>query len=454
MLSIAKQLFTMIENVVEEGKQIRKKVSRSSQGEFATSKDRPEILSFIQQSNYDRLPDLVPIRHARMSASPFAFYRGTASIMAYDLSHMPNTGINVQAIGDCHIMNFGGFATPERTLVFDANDFDETHPAPWEWDVKRLATSFVLAGRNNNLAEIDGQELAYTVAQSYRKHMFLFSEMSMLDLWYMKFDIETLAGKTKNETIKDFLDDSIAKAHKETPEKVFYKITQEVFGKLEITDQPPLIYHTFDVEKDKEYMRSFMSYYFDTLQHDRKWLATKYEIVDVALKVVGVGSVGTRCYVVLLMNDKKEPLFLQVKEARQSVLEPYTQLSKYLHQGQRVVEGQRLVQAASDIFLGWSIGPAGRHFYLRQLRDRKVAPTIEHFSKALLTAYARLCGRMLARAHAKTGNSELISSYMGKSEAFEEAISNFATAYADQTEKDYESFLKEIKAGRLAVEKG
>jgi uncharacterized protein (DUF2252 family) len=444
----------MIENIVAEGKQIRKKVSRSSQGEFALSKDRPDVLTFIQQSNYDRLPDLVPIRHARMSTSPFAFYRGTASIMAYDLSHTHNTGINVQAIGDCHLMNFGGFATPERTLVFDANDFDETHPAPWEWDIKRLATSFVLAGRNNNLAEIDAQELAHALVQSYRKHIFLFSEMTMLELWYKKFDIATIASKTKDEAVRDFLDDSIAKAHKETPQKVLYKTTQEVFGKLEITNQPPLVYHTKDVENDKEYMRSFMNYYFDTLQHDRKWLASKYEIVDVALKVVGVGSVGTRCYVVLLMNDKKEPLFLQVKEARQSVLEPYTQPGKYLHQGQRVVEGQRLVQAASDIFLGWSTGPAGRHFYLRQLRDRKIAPTIEHFNKALLMAYARLCGRMLARAHAKTGNSEIISSYMGKSEAFEEAISNFAIAYADQTEKDYDSFLKAIKAGKLPVEKG
>lgn len=444
----------MTENIVAEGKQIRKKVSRSSQGEFTTAKDRPDIYSFIQQSNYDRLPDLIPIRHYRMSESPFAFYRGTASIMAYDLSKIENTGINVQAIGDCHLMNFGGFATPERTLVFDANDFDETHPAPWEWDIKRLSTSFVLAGRHNNLAEIDARELAFALAQSYRKHMFIFSEMNMLDLWYMKFDIETLASKTKNDTIKDFLDDSIAKAHKQTQQKVFYKITQENMGKFEIANQPPLIYHTFDVEKDKEYMKSFMAYYFDTLQPDRKWLATKYEIVDVALKVVGVGSVGTRCYVVLLMNQRKEPLFLQVKEARQSVLEPYTRISKYLHQGQRVVEGQRLTQAASDIFLGWSIGPAGRHFYLRQLRDRKIAPTIEHFNKVLLMAYARLCGRMLARAHAKTGNSEMISAYMGKSEAFEEAISSFAAAYADQTERDYDTFLKEIKAGKLPVKKG
>jgi uncharacterized protein (DUF2252 family) len=269
----------------------------------------------------------------------------------------------------------------------------------------------------------------------------------------MKFDLETLASKTKNETVKHFLDDSISKANKQTPQKVFYQITQEVMGRFEITDQPPLIYHTLDVEQDKEYMKSFMGYYYDTLQHDRKWLATKYDIADVALKVVGVGSVGTRCYVVLLMNEKKEPLFLQVKEARKSVLEPYTQVSKYLHQGQRVVEGQRLVQAASDIFLGWSVGPAGRHFYLRQLRDRKIAPAIEHFNKTLLMAYARLCGRVLARAHAKTGDSATISSYMGKSEAFEEAISNFATAYADQTEKDYESFLKEIKAGKLPIEK-
>lgn len=434
------------------GKQIRKTISRKDQGIFTLQRKNISVIDMIKKTNEDRIESLIPIRHSRMSTSPFAFYRGTASIMAHDLSYLPHTQINVQAIGDCHLMNFGGFATPERTLVFDANDFDETHPAPWEWDVKRLATSFVLAGRHNKLSPADASEMAYTVTQSYRTHMQEFSELTMLDLWYMKFDVELLAKTTKNERVRNILDDAIAEAHKQTQQKVFYKITQQVLGKFEIANQPPLVYHTFDVQKDMEFVNTFMNHYLSTLQPDRRWLASQYKVADVALKVVGVGSVGTRCYVVLLMNHKNEPLFLQIKEARQSVLEPFTSASKYEHHGQRVVEGQRLVQTASDIFLGWSTGPEGRQFYLRQLRDKKIGADIEQFDKTLLTAYARLCGRMLARAHAKAGDSTTISSYMGKSEAFDEAISTFAVAYANQTEKDYDAFVKAISDGKLPVE--
>ena len=433
----------------QNGKAIRHLVNRKSHAEFTVGSKRPSVFEMIQQSNEDRLEELIPVRHARMSASPFAFYRGAAGIMARDLAQLPQTNIKVQAIGDCHLMNFGGFASPERTLILDANDFDETIPASWEWDIKRLATSFVLAGRNIHLRKEDCRELAYMAMQSYRQHMEVFSEMELLQLWYMKFDIDRLRKHAKSVELRQQFDDAISRAQKNTNEKVFYKITQQVMGKFEIMDQPPLVYHAQNVQESLSFVDQFLTSYRDTLQDDRRWLFNQFKAVDVALKVVGVGSVGTRCYVVLLLNSKEEPLFIQVKEARQSVLQPFTAPSQYAHNGQRVVEGQRLVQAASDIFLGWSTGSAGRHFYLRQLRDKKLAPDVEHFDKELLGAYAKLCGRMLARAHAKTGDGGLISSYMGKSDVLDEAISKFALAYADQTERDYAEFLKLIKSGKL-----
>lgn len=379
-----------------------------------------------------------------MAASPFAFYRGNAGIMTYDLSSLPRTDIIVQAIGDCHLMNFGGFATPERTLIFDANDFDETLPATWEWDVKRLATSFVLAARHNGLRNSAAKVMAFDFAQSYRRHMFDFSQLNLLDLWYMKFDMQSIFARSRGTEMRQMLRNVMAQAERENNQKILYKITRKVSGNVEITDQPPLIYHSPDV-KDKATMHTFLSDYAKTLQNDRRWLFEQYELVDIALKVVGVGSVGTRCYVALLMNQNQEPLFLQVKEARESVLEKFTSRNEYAHNGQRVVEGQRLVQAASDIFLGWSTASDGRQYYLRQLRDRKVSPLVEAFDAELLAAYARLCGRMLARAHAKTGNAAEISGYMGKSELMDEMISDFAIAYADQTEKDYEEFKRAFR---------
>ena len=373
-----------------------------------------------------------------------------ASMMAQDLSHLPYTNVMVQAIGDCHLMNFGGFATPERTLIFDVNDFDETLPASWEWDLKRLATSFVLAARDIQMKAIDAREMAWILSKSYRENMILFSQMNTLDLWYMKFDVEALKENAKNAEVKQFLSDAILKANKNTNQKTFYKITQNVLGKFSIADQLPLVYHPFDIHKAHEAILGFLDQYAQTLQPDRRWLFQQFEVMDVALKVVGVGSVGTRCYVALLMNKKNDPLFLQIKEARASVLEAYTVAGIYSHNGQRVVEGQRLVQAASDIFLGWSSSPTGRHYYFRQLRDKKIAPDPAQFDKTLLTAYARLCGRTLARAHAKTGNASIIAGYMGKGEMLDESISRFAVAYANQTEKDFETFKKAIRSGRLA----
>ncbi|MCW3463432.1 DUF2252 domain-containing protein [Chitinophaga nivalis] len=434
------------------GKKLRDQVPRTSQGLCKLSPKRPSALSIIEAGNIDRVTNLIPIRHGRMSVSPFAFYRGTAAVMAQDLAFLPHTALEVQATGDCHLMNFGGFATPERTLIFDVNDFDETLPAPWEWDIKRLATSFVLAARNNQLKDTDAEDMAVRVAASYRKSLYEFSQLNKLDLWYMKFEMHHLMEQAANDKVKQLLKTAIDKAEKSTQQKIFYKTTRNESGSFEIADQPPLIYHPLHVAQEKDKIRSFMEQYMRTLQDDRRFLVSQYEVIDVALKVVGVGSVGTRCLIALLMNNKDEPLFLQVKEARKSVLEAFMHPSQYAHCGERIVQGQRLVQAASDIFLGWSTGDDNRHYYVRQLRDRKIAPDVESFDKEILGAYADLCGRVLARAHAKTGDAATISNYMGKSEVLEGAIGVFAVAYANQTEKDYQAFKKAIKAGKIPVE--
>ncbi|TMI86142.1 MAG: DUF2252 domain-containing protein [Bacteroidetes bacterium] len=351
------------------GKDLRSKTHRSEQAMWKPSRSRPSVKQMIELSNYDRLPDLIPVRHFRMSGSPFVFYRATASIMARDLSSTPSSGITIQTCGDCHLMNFGGFATPERHIVMDINDFDETLPGPWEWDVKRLAASFALAGREKNLGKNNTDEVVMELIRGYQNALNEFANMSFLDLWYLKFDLEEIAREQKNGEVKERLQKTLAKGRKQTHDKVFYKMTSDNMGKFSITEVPPLILHPFNLEESMEMIRMFFEQYKGTMQPDRRLLFDQYTITDVALKVVGVGSVGTRCYIALMLNDNQEPLFLQVKEARQSVLEPYTKPSDYQHHGERIVQGQRLMQSASDIFLGWTTGPTGRHFYVRQLRD-------------------------------------------------------------------------------------
>lgn len=441
----------MFKEKYNAGKLLREKTPRSSHAALNIAADRPSVESMIEASNFDRLPDLVPIRHFRMTKSPFVFYRATASLMARDLSATPSSGIIVQACGDCHLMNFGGFATPERTMILDMNDFDETHPAPWEWDLKRLATSFFLAGREKAFTESDSMDITRSLVLSYQEKMNEYAKMNFLDLWYMKFSLEELERNAKTAEGRERVAKALKKAEQQTHDRVFYKITASILGKIEISDQPPLIYHPFDLEESKKELRSFVEFYKTTLQKDRKLLLDNYKLVDVALKVVGVGSVGTRCYVVLLMNDNDEPLFLQVKEARPSVLQPYTLQSEFQHMGERVVQGQRLIQSASDIFLGWATGPTGKHFYLRQLRDKKLSPQIEQFNKSLLASYAEICGNVLARAHCKTYQGPLICGYMGKGETFANAICTFASLYAGQTENDYNDFLAAVKNGKLPV---
>jgi uncharacterized protein (DUF2252 family) len=386
-----------------------------------------------------------------MMQSPFAFYRGAGAIMAADLALTPTSGIRVQTCGDCHLMNFGGFGTPERRIIFDINDFDETLPAPWEWDLKRLAVSFVLAGRNNGFKEVESRKAALRCIQSYHEHMHLYAEMGVLEMWSQRLD--DMVPLIKSKKWKKIVQKQIAKASLRTvAHDDFPKLATAKSGKFRIKDNPPLIFHESQVgapEHDPLVKQAFRCYR-ETLPDDLKALVDRYEVKDVAIKVVGVGSVGTRCAILLMMTADDEPLFLQVKEAHRSTLEPYAGKSVYSNCGQRVVAGQRLMQAASDRFLGWT-EQWERHFYVRQLRDIKIEPLVEIFDSRALADYGGWCGWALARAHAKSGDAATISGYLGNSSRFDNAVSNFAVAYADQNERDYQALLEAIRGGKIAV---
>lgn len=434
------------------GKSLRDQCPRSSHSNWNPSADRPDPIALIEDSNQGRMQQLVPLRHGRMLQSPFAFFRGAALNMAADLAGTPATGIHVQACGDCHLMNFGAFATPERRIIFDINDLDETLPAPWEWDLKRLATSFVLACRDNGLSEEDGRDAALACVQSYREHMAEFSELSELDIWYASIDSETLFSKIKDEETIERVKKRLAKAREHNVlEHDFPQLASVTGGKPMIRDNPPLIYHPQSPDREELMTRVCSSFekYSDTLQADRKQLLSRFQLVDAALKVVGVGSVGTYCFILLLMASEDDPLFLQVKQARPSVLEPYAGKSPYTNHGERIVNGHRLMQSASDIFLGWVEGDAGRHYYVRQLRDMKIKPLVEIFTASVMCEYAEACGWALAHAHARSGDPSTISGYLGKNDSFDKALADFAKAYADQTEIDYDAFRKSIRSGRL-----
>jgi len=435
------------------GKGIREKISRKSHSSWKPAADRPTVKEMIEASNYDRLPDLIPLRHSRMSESPFVFYRATASLMARDLFSTPSTGIFIQASGDCHLKNFGGYATPERHFVLDMNDFDETHPAHFEWDLKRLATSFALASREKGFKETDAEDVMMTLINDYATKINEFSAMKFLDLWYLKFDLEELQKKSKSLKVKARLAKSIQKSHKQSHDVSFYKMTNTNMGKFVISDYPPLILHPFDLDESMELINQFMEQYKNTLQPDRKYLFEQYKLTDVALKVVGVGSVGTRCYIVLLLNDNNEPLFIQVKEARQSVLEQYTSPSKYNHNGERIVQGQRLIQSASDIFLGWSTGNDGRQFYFRQLKDRKISAEIESFDKFLLKVYAGYCANVLARAHCKTGQGATICGKSAKEMLLQNPLQNFLNVTQTRLKKIMKTFLNRLSPVRFQSNK-
>jgi len=407
-------------------------------------------IAVLEKSNEDRLEDLIPIRYSRMLASPFSFLRGSAALMADDLSRTTSSGIYVQACGDCHLLNFGAFATPERKLVFDINDFDETLPAPWEWDIKRLATSFVVAAEDRKLSKASAQRIAKACAQSYRENMRAYSKQSPLEIWYGQLELAKFAKEAPNKTARLRRERLIRKAEKQVAEYLFPKITSEVNGDKRLIDNPPLIYH-LDQQWTETIAKPAIESYRASLSHDRKVLFDRYQLKDVVVKVVGIGSVGTRCFVALFMTPDGDPLLLQIKEARNSVLEPYAGKSEYHKHGERVVIGQRLTQSSSDVFLGWMRGPKGKDYYVRQLRDMKVSFSVQDISPTRLKRYAVYCGQALARSHAKSGNAALISGYLGKSDVFDEAVSMFAMEYAEQNKWDYEELVRAAKTGKVVT---
>jgi uncharacterized protein (DUF2252 family) len=437
-----------------KGKKLRDRVARDAHGGWRAHPNRPDPIDILHAADATRQARLVPLRYGRMLQSPFTFYRGSAAVMAADLGRTATTGIHVQACGDCHLMNFGGFATPERRLIFDINDLDETLPAPWEWDVKRLVASFVLAARSNGLSEKDGRDAAVTCARSYRRQMRAFADMDALDIWYARLDDRDFLAMLPKQR-KAFVKKRIAKAvSRSSSELVFPKLVGKAGEQLRIRDSLPTIFHE-EGSRAGGYMdtlRDALGKYRETLPEDRRALLDRYRLVDAAVKVVGIGSVGTLCMVALLMSVADHPLFLQVKEANASVLEAYAGKSAYPHHGQRVVMGQRLMQPASDMFLGWVTGPRSRHFYIRQLRDVKLSPLIETYDAEMLTIYAKACGWVLARAHAKAGDPWTISGYLGNRDDFDEAMGKFASAYADQAERDHAALKNAVRAGRIDVE--
>lgn len=439
------------------GKSLREKCPRTSHAAWTAPHDRPDPIRLLKLSNKGRIPELIPIRFGRMVPTPFTFYRGAALNMAADLAVTPATGLRVQACGDCHLLNFGGFATPERRIIFDINDLDETLPAPWEWDVKRLAASFVLACRSSGLSAGAARDAVLSCVRAYRSRMAEYSQMSVLEVWYASIDCANLIPglMARDKEASRLVEKGVAAARSHDVEHDFPKLADKSGQTPTIRDNPPLIYHPgrergFDVGART---RVALASYRRSLSDDLVALLDRYEVVDVAMKVVGVGSVGTFCSVALLMASERDPLFLQVKEARRSVLEAFAGASAYANQGQRVVNGHWLVQPASDIFLGWAEGKLGRHVYFRQLRDMKMKAHLERTTPRLLAQYGELCGWALARAHARASAPAAISGYLGKGDVFDTAIAGFASAYADQTERDHAVLERAVRSGRVAIVK-
>ncbi|MFF5295865.1 DUF2252 domain-containing protein [Paractinoplanes globisporus] len=446
------------------GRDARKQVPPESHAEFAPAAGRPDPVSILQAQDAGRLPELVPIRHGRMSLSPFTFLRGSAAVMAADLATTPTTGLGVQLCGDAHLMNFGLFGSPERRLVFDINDFDETAPGPWEWDVKRLAASLAVAGRDNGLGRKTRRTIMLAMAERYRVAMAEFAAMRDLDVWYARADSDNLAetlGAQLDKVRRKQIDKLRTKAMTRDSLQAYKKLAAVVDERPRIIADPPLVVPVSDLLPEMDWneladrLRGLLGGYRESLAEDRRHLFDRYEFVDMARKVVGVGSVGTRCWIVLMTGrDKHDPLLLQVKEAGQSVVsaEPAD------NEGRRVVSGQRLMQAVSDIFLGWhrvsGFDGQTRDFYVRQLRDWKGAAVVEEMDQVGLRAYAALCGWTLARAHARTGDRIAIAAYLGTDATFDNAIADFAEKYADQTERDHAALTAAVRDGRVQAQEG
>jgi uncharacterized protein (DUF2252 family) len=424
-------------------------------------------LGLVEETVRDRIPELVPVRYGRMIDSPFAFYRGAAVIMAADLSRTPTSGLEAQLCGDMHMANFGMFGTPERNHVLDVTDFDETLPGPWEWDLKRLAASFEIAGRNDGFSPAKRQAIIQALARSYRTAMFDFAEQVNLDVWYARLDIDTAMAEYQEHLPRKELKrkrKAVRKALTRDSEHAFERHTLVAGKALRIASRPPLVVpidELFGPVQRKRFeaaIRGMFRWYRASLPGNKRALLQQYRVVDFARKAVGVGSVGTRCWIVLLLGvDRKDPLFLQIKQAQASVLEPYLRRSRYQNHGQRVVAGQRMMQSSSDIFLGWGRATwdgGSRDYYFRQLRDWKGSFVIENMSPSSMTVYANICGWSLARAHARSGDRVAIASYLGKGEVFDEAIAQFARAYADVNEQDYEALVRAVRAGRIKARTG
>jgi uncharacterized protein (DUF2252 family) len=452
------------------GKEAANRVPLSAHEGWEIAIGRPDPIALLEEQDRTREQDLVPVRHGRMSVSPFTFYRGAAKIMAADLAAIPTAGLIVQLCGDAHLSNFGGYASPERRLLFDLNDFDETLPGPFEYDVKRLAASFTIAGQNNGFAKPDVKAVTLASVASYRAAMHEFARMGTLEVWYAHLsEDEVRAGAMA--TLKDKKGGSkalrrgmknIDKAHSRDSLQALAKLAEHVDGRYRIVSQPPIVVPLRDLgpqqglsEQDLEnVIHDQFRAYRETLQDDRRHLLERFQVVDAARKVVGVGSVGTRAFIVLLQGrDEQDPLFLQVKEANRSVLEDHLPKSRFRQYGQRVVQGQRMMQASSDIFLGWTRGlDTSRHFYWRQLRDMKGSALVDQMAPSTMGYYARLCGWTLARAHARSGDAVAIAQYLGDTDAFDRAMASFAKRYARQNEQDYQALLQAVESGRLEAE--
>jgi len=437
------------EQCLVAGKALRARVPHESHATWKPPARGRHPIKILALSNRTRLPELVPIRYGRMLRSPFAFMRGSAGLMAADLAKMPTTTLRVQACGDCHLMNFGLFATPERNLVFDINDFDETLPAPWEWDIKRLAASFAVAARDNGNSDAKARDAAVECVRAYRERLRDYSKMSPLEVWYDHLDEAALIAMAPDAETRKRRKEYTAQARQHIGEYLLPKITDEIGGHRCLTDQPPVLFHIPERHGNIARFREGLKDYRLSLADDRRVLFDRYCLQDVAIKVVGIGSVGTRCLVALFFSAENHALLLQFKEAGASVLAPYAGASVYENQGQRIVVGQRLMQSSSDIFLGWTKGALGFHFFGRQLRDMKWSAPVAGANPKALRNYAGLCGLTLARAHARSGDASTISGYLGKTDAFDQAIGKFALAYADQTERDHVVFKAAVKSRRI-----
>ncbi len=459
--------FTPAERVAR-GKAERAEVPRSAHAEWDPPANRRNPVDLLEEQAQSRVPELVPIRYGRMLTSAFAFFRGGAYLMAADLSVMPRTGLHAQLCGDAHLSNFGSFAAPDRNIVFSVNDFDETLPGPFEWDVKRLAASFEVAGRERGFDEATRRTAVLTTVRHYREAMQSFAAMREIDLWHVRLDISGIAARWATEvTAKELkeLERDVASAHAKDNIRAFNKLTYLVDGEPRIISDPPLIVPIEDVLAAEDHlglvetMQQFIRSYRHTLPHDRRKLLERYRYVHAARKVVGVGSVGTRAWILFMLGrDDKDPLFLQFKEAQPSVLEPFLGKSEFAQHGQRVVEGQRMMQASSDSMLGWERALAEdgveRDYYVRQLWDAKTSAPVETMPPHLFEVYGELCGWTLARAHARSGDALAMSSYLGKADVFDRAMASFAVAYADQNERDYKQLQDAVAEGRVSAHMG